>query len=119
MAKTKRTDEDWLSDIVHWGERMSSYLAGIDQAAFERDLRTQDAVIRCLECIGEASHHLKASAAADQFSELELAEAYWTRNRIMHGYYDLSAARIWSTASGPAAKFVEKARLILKAKSAG
>jgi uncharacterized protein with HEPN domain len=110
MSKKQRPVEDWLADVVHWGERMAGYIEGMDEEAFAGDLLTQDAVIRCLECIGEAAHHLQDADHSGGFDELELAEAYWTRNRLAHGYYDISAARVWATASGSAARFVEKAR---------
>lgn len=117
MAKEQRTEDEWLGDIVNWGERMAGYLEGIDEGAFKRDLQKQDAVIRCLECIGEASRHLQASKQSHQFSELELAEAYWTRNRVIHGYYDLDPSRVYATATASAAKFVDKARRILDGRS--
>jgi uncharacterized protein with HEPN domain len=117
MPKPGRTEEDWLADIVQWGERMAGYIAGVDEEAFKSDLEKQDAVIRCLECIGEASRHLETSERAHQFSELELAEAYWTRNRVIHGYYDLDPSRVFATATISAAKLVQKARLLLAEKA--
>lgn len=36
-------------------DRAIGYLAGMDLAAFERDTRTQDAAIRSIEIVGEAT----------------------------------------------------------------
>ncbi len=43
-----------LADIVEACSRVASYITGFDADAFARDLKTQDAVIRQFEIIGEA-----------------------------------------------------------------
>ena len=94
-----RSLRDWLSDIVSWGERISEHLEGMDEPAFAADRKTQDAVVRCLECVGEASRQVMASGHATSFPEVELLQAYWTRNRLAHGYYDIDLTRVWLTAT--------------------
>jgi uncharacterized protein with HEPN domain len=94
-----RSLRDWLSDIIAWGERIAEHLQGMDESAFAADHKTQDAVIRCLECVGEASRQVVASGHAASFPEVEFLQAYWTRNRLAHGYYDINLARVWLTAT--------------------
>lgn len=53
--RPNRTVKDRIADIIVWGDRAASYVSGIEFHDFERDLKTQDAVIRCLEVVGEAS----------------------------------------------------------------
>lgn len=106
MKQRKRPLKAWLADILEWGERLALYLEGFDEVAFSRDPKTQDAVIRCLECIGEASRQVIASGAASKFTEVEFVEAYWTPNRFIHGYYDLKVDRAWITATESAPKLV-------------
>jgi uncharacterized protein with HEPN domain len=43
-----------LADIVEACARIADYIKGLDAAAFEHDPKTQDAVIRQFEIIGEA-----------------------------------------------------------------
>jgi len=43
-----------LLDIIESCDRIESYIAGQDITSFEGDLKTQDAVIRQFEVIGEA-----------------------------------------------------------------
>ena len=45
----------YLQHILDAIDRASSYIAGMDLAAFEQDSRTQDAVIRSIEIVGEAA----------------------------------------------------------------
>ena len=59
----------------------------------------QDAVIRNLEIIGEASNNIEKFypefAAAN--SELPLAFAYQMRNAVAHGYFKVDLEVVWKT----------------------
>lgn len=43
-----------LLDIIEACERLELYIENLDFSAFDSDLKTQDAVIRVFEIIGEA-----------------------------------------------------------------
>jgi len=43
-----------LEDVIEACDRLHSHMENMDFAAFDRDLKTQDAVIRVFEIIGEA-----------------------------------------------------------------
>lgn len=67
--------------------------------AFNEDRLVQDAVIRNLEIIGEASHNIEThypKFAADH-PELPLAFAYQMRNAIAHGYFKVDIDIVWKT----------------------
>jgi uncharacterized protein with HEPN domain len=113
MSRKKRVLREWLSDILEWGDRMSLYLDTIDEQAFLSDRKTQDAVVRCLECIREASRQIVADGHAQRFPHIQFVEAYWTRNRLAHGYYDLNLHRVWKTATESAPKLVEQVRHVV------
>jgi uncharacterized protein with HEPN domain len=85
----ERDLRQWLQDIITWQKRMSEYLRGMDEENFSADRRTQNAVIRCLACIGEASRRVLALAADKLLPGLEFLQAYRTRNRLVHGYYNV------------------------------
>jgi uncharacterized protein with HEPN domain len=89
----------WLQDIVTWERRIAEYLRDMDEEAFSADRRTQDAVIRCLACIGEASRRVLGLAEENLPPGVEFLQAYWTRNRLVHGYYDVNVQRVWLTAT--------------------
>ena len=48
-----RTDRDFLSDMREAIHRITAYVAGMSYETFVADVKTQDAVIRNLEIIGE------------------------------------------------------------------
>ena len=55
---SKRTDREFLSDIREALERITAYIAGMNYESFVDDVKTQDAVIRNLEILGEATKNL-------------------------------------------------------------
>jgi uncharacterized protein with HEPN domain len=50
---------DYLQHIIRAIGRISAYTAGMERAAFMRDAKTQDAVIRNLQIIGEAARNVQ------------------------------------------------------------
>jgi len=63
------------------------------------DSLVQDAVIRNLEVIGEASHRIatRFPEFAAQHPELPLSSAYQMRNAVAHGYFEIDLAIVWAT----------------------
>ena len=55
---SERSDRELLSDIREAIQRISEYSANFDYASFVDDTKTQDAVIRNLEILGEATKRL-------------------------------------------------------------
>ena len=51
-------DRDFLADILEAIRRAGEYIGGMDYEAFVNDTKTQDAVIRTIEIIGEATKYL-------------------------------------------------------------
>lgn len=51
---SRRTDVELIGDILGAARKATAYVDGMSYAAFAADTRTQDAVIRNIEIIGEA-----------------------------------------------------------------
>ncbi|MCO6390468.1 DUF86 domain-containing protein [Aliihoeflea aestuarii] len=105
-----------LNDIAHWTARMRRHIGDADYATFERDPMMQDAVIRCLEVIGEAAGQiLKIDPdAGSNFPTLALRQAYRARNRSSHGYGSVSLDVIWQTATVDAPNLAESTVDVLR-----
>jgi uncharacterized protein with HEPN domain len=112
MREQARDLRNWLEDIVAWGQRLAGYVAEVSQEDFLTDHLRQDAVVRCLECIGEASRQV-LSIQSDVPKYIEFLEAYWARNRFAHGYFDLDMSRVWLTATMSAPKLVADVERLL------
>lgn len=71
----------------------------MNQAAFLESEIVQDAVIRNLEIIGEASRNIERdfSDFADAHPDLPLTIAYEMRNALSHGYFKVDLQIVWST----------------------
>jgi uncharacterized protein with HEPN domain len=96
---SRRSESEWLSDIIAWGERLQAQLAGIDREAFLANSLIQDAVSKCVEAIGEAAGKLDdLNPRLDAtFPDLNLKLARRTRDRLSHGYYRIDLALLWRT----------------------
>ena len=84
-----------LSDIDSAAADIAQYIGGMDSQAYHRDGRTQAAVERKFEIIGEALNRLHQSSP-------EIAERIppWRkvvdfRNLLIHGYAAVESERVW------------------------
>ena len=66
---------------------------------FFKDLKTQDAVIRNFEIIGEAARNIERyhKQFADEHAYLPLGFAYEMRNALSHGYFKVDLEIVWKT----------------------
>ena len=80
---------EYLRHILEAIERIQHYVDDIDKVAFLKDRKTQDAVIRNLEVIGEASRNIERyhKQFAEEHDYLPLEFAYEMRNALSHGYF--------------------------------
>ena len=84
----------YLDDILDAIDRISEYVEGMDDDAFISDRKTQDAVIRNLEIIGEASRNLSDELKA-QSNEIEWTKIIGFRNILAHEYFGVSIPIVW------------------------
>jgi uncharacterized protein with HEPN domain len=99
MTRDRQRLDDYLAHIVEAIERIHRYTGNMDEATFLDNALVQDAVIRNLEIIGEASNniekHFPEFSAAHP--ELPLAFAYQMRNTVAHGYFKVDYEIVWKT----------------------
>lgn len=84
----------YLDDILEAIDRIREYVQGMDAEAFSSDRKTQDAVIRNLEVIGEASRNLADELKA-QANEIEWSKIIGFRNILAHEYFGVSVPILW------------------------
>ena len=90
---------DYLEHILEAIERIDLYLTDTDEVAFLNDQKTQDAVIRNFEIIGEAAHNIELYHAkfAAVHPEVPWTIIYAMRNRVAHGYFNVDLKMVWKT----------------------
>ena len=85
--------EDYLHHIAEAIDRITGYVQEIDNAeALERDHKTQAAVIRYIEIIGEAANriHKQDPEFVAAYPSLPWPEMRGMRNRMIHNYFDVN-----------------------------
>ncbi len=93
----KPNDVDRLNHILDSIIKIETYLLDHSRDDFIKDNMTIDAVVRNIEIIGEAATQLTRDLKA-KYPQVEWRIASATRNRLIHGYFDVDAEIIWDTA---------------------
>lgn len=83
-----------LADILDACERIERYIADLDHDEFCADEKTEDAVVRNLEIIGEAAGRLPRTVKSNH-PEVEWNKIVGLRNRIVHAYFGIDLEIIW------------------------
>lgn len=90
---------DYLAHIRQAIQRIHQYTEDIDQLGFLKSSLIQDAVIRNIEIIGEASNNIQKHFPefAQAHPEIPLRIAYEMRNAVAHGYFKVDLEMVWKT----------------------
>ncbi len=91
---SNRTDKDFLYDIREAVHRIKTYTHEMTYKEFLADTRTQDAVIRNLEIIGEATKKLSARLR-NQYPSVPWKEMAGARDRLIHHYFGVDIEVVW------------------------
>jgi uncharacterized protein with HEPN domain len=99
MSRDQQRLTDYLAHILEAIERIERYTDDMSELIFQENEMAQDAVIRNLEIIGEASHNIESDYPdfAEAHPELPLAPAYQMRNAVAHGYFKVDLEIVWKT----------------------
>jgi uncharacterized protein with HEPN domain len=95
---SKRTDREFLSDILEAIRRIQAYTAEMMFETFLRDTKTQDAVVRNLEIIGEATKRL-SDEVRTRYPAIPWRSMAGVRDRLIHDYFGISLDVVWEIVS--------------------
>jgi uncharacterized protein with HEPN domain len=91
---SERADVDYLADILEAIQRCLSYTSGLDWNSYVIDYKTQDAVVRNLEIIGEAAKALSSQLRSDH-PEVPWRDVIGARDRLIHHYFGINNEIVW------------------------
>ncbi len=91
---SERTDGECLSDIQEAIARVATYTAGTTYEEFLGDTKTQDAVIRNLEIIGEATKKL-SEGLREKHPNVPWKNMAAVRDRLIHHYFGVNLDIVW------------------------
>ena len=94
----KRDESIYLQHILDAIAKVESYLQGVDETAFSRNTMAQDAVIRQIEIIGEATKHL-SDALRSRYAHIPWLDIVGMRDKLIHEYDNADLEEVWKTAT--------------------
>jgi uncharacterized protein with HEPN domain len=85
---------DFVEDILDAMDKAEILVEGFTYEEFETDFRTNFAVVRALEILGEATKRLPMSLR-EQYPAIPLQGMAGMRDRIIHGYDTVDLQIVW------------------------
>ena len=92
----KRTYLDYLEDIHEAMSISCRFVEGMDYASFVDDQRTNFAVIRAIEIMGEAAKNIPDDVR-ERFPEIPWQDMSKMRDKIIHAYFGVQLEVVWDT----------------------
>jgi uncharacterized protein with HEPN domain len=112
MSK-KRRDRDFLGDIDEAINRTSLYTKGLTYLAFLEDRKVQDAVVRNLEVIGEASKNIAATFKT-KYPDVPWKKVAGLRDKLIHFYFGIDYKIVWNIVKKELPNLRKQVKEILK-----
>ena len=93
----QRRDKEYLGDIREAMQRIVAYTADLSYEQFMNELKTQDAVVRNLEVIGEAAKKL-SSHLRKAYPQIPWKGMAGMRDKVIHHYFGVNYDIVWTVA---------------------
>lgn len=84
--------------MLDYARDIQAFVAGMDAQAFAEDRKTQYAVLRALEVIGEAAKRVPPETQV-RFPDIPWRQIIGMRNVIAHDYLGIRLSRVFETAT--------------------
>ena len=87
-------DREYLAHIQNAIVEIKAHTAGMDRDAYEADTKTQRAVERNLQIVGDAAHKL-SNALKQANADIPWDGIYAARNVVVHVYFGVNQKIVW------------------------
>ncbi|WP_408597799.1 DUF86 domain-containing protein [Limnohabitans sp.] len=90
--------QDFLGHMLQAIDRITQYIEKHTEVDFLNATLLQDAVVRNIEILGEASNNIlkRFPEFAAAHGEVPWEAIYYMRNRIIHGYVSIDYELVWA-----------------------
>ena len=105
-------DESYLLDILAACQLIQSFVEGLDRIAFDDDRKTQSAVIRQFEILGEATKRLSDELRA-QHPDIPWRQMAGMRDVLIHAYDHVNLDQVWFATQTSIPELVSKIEAII------
>ncbi len=92
-----RREAVWLSEMRDAARKAHAYVADVNLDAFAADEMRLDATVHQLGIVGEASRSVSMTTQMAH-PEVDWSGAAKVRNQMIHAYFSINVARVWSIA---------------------
>ena len=106
------TDEEYLAHIETAILEIRVHTAGMNQEAYLADSKTQRAVERNLQIVGDAAHKLSA-ALKEAHRDVPWDGIYAARNVVVHHYFGVNQKILWDILQEDLEPLLKKAQELL------
>ncbi len=89
-------DQAYFFDILDSAKLAVNYLSDISYEEFTSNIAIQDAIIRRIEIIGEASGRI-SNESRKKYNRLPWNEMKGMRNLLIHEYDEIDLKDVWNT----------------------
>ena len=110
---SERGNAEFLNDICESIRRIVTYTNGMDYEAFLSDTKTQDAVVRNLEVLGEAAKNI-SGALKVKYPKLPWKDLAGVRDKLIHHYFGVNLEIVWCIVTDDLPPLKDEIKLILE-----
>ena len=107
---------DYVEDIIKAMDDATSFVDDKDYDGFLMDRKTQYAVIRALEIIGEATKNIPVEVKSS-YPQVPWKDMVGMRDKVIHAYSGVDLKRVWSTVNNDIPKLKPSFERILTEQS--
>jgi len=93
-----KSDSIYIEHILSSINSIQEYISGLSLETFLEDRKTQDAVVRQFEIIGEATKRISLDFR-DNHPDIPWSRMAGMRNVLIHDYIDVNFEIVWKTAN--------------------
>ncbi len=111
---SKRADTDFLNDSKEAILRINVYVENLSYEEFLNDIKTQDAVVRNLEIIGEAIKNI-SEELKKKYPKIPWKDLAGVRDKLIHHYFGVNLDIVWNIVKEELPGIILQLEEILKA----
>ena len=110
--QSDQKDAAYLWDMLDAARTVEQLSSGLDFAQYSNDRRTQLAIERSLEIIGEAAGRVSVSFR-NAHPEIPWRQIVGQRNVLIHEYGEIKQERIWKAVTENIPQLIEQLKLLV------
>ena len=90
----ERDIRDYISDLIESCDDILEFTKGMTFEDFSKDKKTMNAVVRCLEIIGEAAKKIPAKLRLEN-PDIPWKQMAGMRDKLIHEYFGVDTQMVW------------------------